>query len=418
MSKSCLFSRLSRYYEKFKFSILEGKCDTSANLRFKDNILFADLNIQAKGLVFSKDKITSRIDSDIKVAAKYNFNDQQLVYSGNADTANLEIAGIEVIDEINNVKGDFAFNNSGISSNDVSADILGLPVKGRFSLADFSSPVIKADISSDVDLVILQGILKDTFAITLPADLSGKGRLYVAIEDAFPQTDSPHVGGFLEMSGAKIVIDKNKPALEGVTGKFNFTSNQLTWSGLEFKRLGESYETSGMLTNFKSPGVQMKLSSENLEVESVFGINDKLITFSKLTGTYYNSKFSIEGDLDATDSSSTGVNLTGTADVDLNDLKVPLKKFKDKLDKIKPSGIVHAEFTLNGNVNDLKYCDIEAKLSSSSVSFYDFRSSGVFLNYRQKKVLPKYLFCTPICTAGLWMLRQRSILFLKTCRIP
>ena len=230
-----------------------------------------------------------------------------------------------------------------------------------------------------------QDILKDSFNITIPADLMGQGNLYCSIEYDLPQTTAPHVGGFLDMKNAKISVSKDRPAIENIGGRFNFTNNQLTWTDLTFKYLDTRYSTSGILTNFDTPGVQMKLSSENLSLESVFGINGKLITFSKLRGSYFESGFSIEGNLDMTDRTALDAAISGTADIDLNKLKEPLKKFKDKLDKVKPSGVVHTEFSLSGNVLDIKSCDIEAKISSPLLSLYGFKSSGVFMNYRQKE---------------------------------
>ncbi len=383
---------LKRYYEKLDFAILEGRCDTAANLILKGNTLIAYLNSQVKGLVLSKDKMTARMDSDIKADVKYGFDDKQLTYSGNVSTHDLTLAGIGTIDEINKVEGDFAFNNSGISADNITAEILDLPVKAKFALTDFSSPAIKTDISANIDLAEFQNILKDMFEITVPADLSGRGKLYVVFEDAFPQMDSPHVGGFLEVSGAKIIFDTKASALEELKGKINFTNNQVTWSGLSLKYRGTSYRTSGMLTNFSSPGVQLKLSSKDIALESVFGINDKVITFSKLAGTYFDSKFSLEGEVDLSDKTSTRVNLDGTADIDLASLKEPLKNFKDSLDKIKPSGVVHSEFTLRGPINDLRSCDIEAKLSSASISLYDLKTSDIFMNYRQKKGIAEIPF--------------------------
>ena len=381
--KDILPDRFKPYYSQSNFSLPEGRCDVGINLLLKESVIDAGMKIETRDLVFSKDNITAKVNSAIKCNLKFNLNDKKLSYSGNADVISLGLSGIETIDSINDVKGNFAFDDTGISSSDIAARVLNLPVKARFTLNDYSNPSVKVDISSIVDLADLQNILKDTFNIKLPANLEGQGKLYVALEYELPQTSSSHVGGFLEVENAKIALSKASAPLESVRGKFNFTDKQLRWDGLEFDYLKTQYSTSGMLTNFDTPGIQFKLSSKNLTLESVFGVNDKLITISKLSGTYFDSQFSINGSLDLSDEPSMEANLNGTLEVDLKDLKEFFKGFKDKQDKMKLSGIVHTEFNLKGDVKDLRSCDLDAKFSSASLSAYGLKPSGVFVNYKQ-----------------------------------
>ncbi len=392
--------QLGRYYERSGFSIPEGRCGAVINMIFKDNILDADVKGETKGLVFSKDNVTTRIDSDIKARVKYDFGGKELIYSGNADVTGLALSGIETVDTIDNVRGNFIFNNSGLSSEDVSAEVLGFPVKGRFALADFSSPVVSINVNSDLSLEALQDTLEETFKIIIPAEMEGRGKLYVTIEYEPSGAVLRHMGGALDMAGAKIIFDRKKPPLEGVTGRFNFTQNQLVWPDLRFRYQDTSYETSGMLTNFTTPGVQMKLSSKDLALESVFGINGKLITFSKLSGAYCGSGFALEGSLDLTDGSSPNMALSGTADIRLDGLKELLKKSREKIEKMKLAGVAHAEFSLNGNPDDIRSCEIDAKLSSESLSIYDFKASNVFVNYRQKGGIAEIPFARAVLYGG------------------
>jgi len=378
---------LGRYYERLNLSFPEGRCNSKINLSSKGGVLKLNLRCETRGLSLSKDKIAAKIDSDIKSEVIYNVKDKEINYSGRVDLANMSLTGIGGVERLDDVKGNLAFDNSGISSDDISAEVFGIPVKGKLALTDFSSPAVNVGINANVSLGALQKVLKEKFEITLPAGLEGEGKLWIALEYKVSEKSElllQHVGGWLDESDAKIIISRNKPALENVSGKFNFTGNQLTWAGLVFKYLGTSYETSGMLTNFDSPGVQMKLTSKNLSLESIFGVNGKLITFSRLSGVWFDSEFSMEGRLDLTDASSMSAELAGTADIVLSGLKEPFKKFKEKIDKIKPSGTVHAEFSLKGDLNDIRSCSIEASLSSAALSIYNIKPSNIYINYRQK----------------------------------
>ena len=81
--------------------------------------------------------------------------------------------------------------------------------------------------------------------------------------------------GYLETLGAKVKTGGKTPPLEDVSGRFQFTPNQITWSEIDLKYDGINYVSSGTLTNFNSPGIQLDLASKDLNLKSVFAVNDK-----------------------------------------------------------------------------------------------------------------------------------------------
>lgn len=197
----------------------------------------------------------------------------------------------------------------------------------------------------------------------------------------------------LSYSGKINIIDSDADGIKfierigDIKGEVKFSNaagEQLIWSGLNFRCLDTDYKTSGVLTNFQAPGVQLELSSGDLFLESSFAINGKEVDFSKFSGKYINSEFSFIGDIDATDFSSIKADINAGLNIDLNDIKEPLKKFKDKIESIKPSGVLQVRGNLKGNINDIKSCAIEAKFSSNSLSLWGLKSGDFLLNYSQQ----------------------------------
>jgi len=392
-----------QYYKKGGFYFPEGQVDSAIGLEYKNGILKAGIESDAKALAFSKEALYAKFDAKILAELYYGFSDNKLSYSGTADILDGRVSGIETIKNIDDVKGRVEFSNLGLSSGNMRATILGLPMEAKLGIGDFNNPVLNIDAVSDVTLETFQGTLKDAFGIEIPADLKGPGKLGLVIRYKLSSPAEFQIKGTLSASDASISANKGKDILDKVTGIFQFTPSQLSWEEAAFGYKGVSYRTSGTLTNFKTPGVQMKLTSDNLEIDALFAINDKLFNFSKFSGRYLNSTFSLNGSLDLSGSQrkeSVLADMAGIINLDPEDLKEPLKKFKEKFEKIKPRGDVRAELGIKGNIKDLKTCAIDAKLSSDNLSLYDLKMQNTTLNYSQKNGAGDILFMRSFLYGG------------------
>jgi len=371
------------YYRDFGVSITEGTIEAVIDLNLKNNLIDAKISSQNKNLAISKDKISLKLNAQINADLKYNLINKQLEYSGIATIAKSDIAGLDFLERLTDINGQVEFNNSGVFSDKLSANIWAIPIEAKLRLADFKKPLLNIDITSSLDLNSIQGLLKDKFKFSFPADIQGRGNLLLKIEARLPLVRLPQINGSLDILNARLNLEKLKSSIEDISGRIEFDLSRLSWSEINFKYSGLPYKTTGALTNFKSPSVQLELSSRDLSLESTFAINQKLIKLSKLQGQYLNSKFSVRGDIDTTEPSSLVADLSGQLNINLADIKEPFKKFKDQLERIKPEGTMDAQFRLRGNINDLKSCTVEAGFSSSSLSAYGLKAQKFFLNYSQ-----------------------------------
>ena len=295
-----------------------------------------------------------------------------------------EVSGIPGIGTAGGISGNIGFSSRGMSSDNLKANIFGLPVAIKANLENFSSPAISLDCSASAGLDAVIVLLKKKFGPGLPVDIA-TGMVGISLSLDYQAA----AGGLTRFSGTVNIIDaglrfKSPGAvITAINGPVTFCLNRLSWENVRLKYLGTDYTSSGELVDFRSPQVRLKLSSGLLALESTFSSAGKKMSVSSLTGSYLDSKFTLSGEADFSQPQAVMVSASGRLTVDLKDIKEPLKKYKDRLDKANPQGILWVDCNFDGNVKDLKNCSIEADASSDSVSFYGLKSGSLNLHYRQ-----------------------------------
>lgn len=375
------------YYRNLAVSFPKGTIDSLINLRFFEPNLNADGEVKIKDLTGLKDKISAKLNSQIKANLQYNLKDNLLNYSGKAKLAQSQLLGLKFIGDVNEISGEIDFNNSGLYAQKLNAKILELPVLAKAKLVNFNNPLLNLDIAADLSLNSVQKILKDKFNFDIPGLIQGDSKLSLNIQSRLSSVEPLVINGYLDIQNGTVKLDKINNPFSSIKGRIEFNQNQLQWSGLNFQYLNTAYTTGGILTNFQSPGVQLALSSKDLSLESIFAINHQLINLSKCDGQYLNSKFGLSGKINTEDPQATQVDIGGGLILDLKDIKSIFNKFKNQIEQIKPDGIVHAKFNLAGNINDFKSCKIQTEFSSPSISIFGLKSQESFLNYNQENGL-------------------------------
>jgi hypothetical protein len=375
------------YYRSLGINIGRGKTDALLDLKLENNILYVGMAAQSRDLVVSRDKISAELNSGVKAVLQYGLEDKMLKFSGEVALSGSRLSGLQFVGEASAINGKFTFNNAGIFSDRLSADIWGIPVLAKINLADFSNPLLNINVSSSLNLDSLRQILKDRFKLAFPGQIKGLGNLSLDIRTRVPSAGALSLNGYLDIPDALIKFEKVSSPFEGIKGRLEFSQNQLRWSDFNFKYSGVPYTTSGILTDFHAPGVQLELSSSALSLQSNFAINDNLVSLSKLSGKYLNSEFSLTGNIDTGNLPALETDISGDLNVDLQDIKEPLKKFREQLEKLRPQGLMHVQFNLNGDINNFKSCSLQAKLSGSSISMYGLKSDEFLLNYSQSSGL-------------------------------
>lgn len=388
------------YYEKTGIFFPDGMLDSTVNLKYKDGLLSLETEFETGGLTVSEEETDLKVSCSGRANVRYDFAGKKCDYAGSVNVRKMSIDGIDYVETIDDIKGRIEFSNLGLSSDNMTATVLGMPVEAKIGISDFSNPVLDIDASADVKLAPFQDILAENFNMKVPADLAGDAKLRFAVQYAIRSPERSQAKGSLYMLNSSVRVNNGKDALDNVTGQFQFVPNQVTWDEIGFRYHDIHYKSSGVLTNFQAPGIQIKLTSQDISLDAVFAVNEKVLNFSKFSGKYNNSALSASGTVDASNPGRLNLDITGSLEVDVKDLKKPFEKFKDKFERIKPGGVVHAEFSLKGDPKDLKSCVIGANLSTENLSLYGLKLATSTMNYAQKNGAGDILFMKSFLYGG------------------
>ncbi len=370
------------YQKQFGLDFKDGLINSLTGITLKDNIIKAETEISTNGLSWEKEDITASLDSLLKAGITYKLSDKQLLYSGKLDISRLDISGIEKIGKVNNLTAAVNFNQDGLNSDNIKADILNLPVQAKLSLKDFKSPRLTIKLLTDFDLKTAQKTLAEQLSVTIPVGLTGKGELLVNIEFSKP-AGALQAEGALNLIGAQADVNKDL-TLSDINGKINFDLNSAQWEKLIFNYAQKAYSASGDIRNFKEPEISLSIFSDELSADAKFNIKDKLINFSELKGKYLDTAFSLKGTINTKNPAELPVKISAAIILDLKDLQKPLAKYKDAFDKAKLAGILHADIKLAGNIKDWKSCAAQAAITSPSIGAYGLKSGNFNLEYNQE----------------------------------
>lgn len=370
------------YYDVLGLSFPEGTLDATLALHVKDNIVDADINAQTKKLFISKDKIEAKLDSNINALVQYDITNRQFEYAGKLDIRAMDIAGIDMVGKLENIKAKIEFNDSRLWSDNIYIDAFDMPWKVKLNLFNFANPIFDIYATSEARLSALRKILEDDFKVKLPIDIAGKGTIEIALQ--MQPNNPPKLNGYVRMHEATISLGSGNFPIEHVNGETQFDSNTLKWSTLDFMYHNVRYEASGILTNFASPDIKLSVTSKDLSFDSAFAVNNKVINFSQLNGIYLNSEFSVTGEIDFEDPDNIDADISGMLEFQLKDLK-NVARVSDGIDKMKLEGKLYAQFELSGNIKDIKTCNIDARIKSDYISLYGLKLTGMMLDYTQEE---------------------------------
>lgn len=379
-AKDVYLKEFEPYCKSNNIILPEGRVDTQADIKVRGDQLRADIDMTSLGLEFLQDRIKANLNCALKASAQYDFTKKTLIYSGGVDIKNLALSGLEYIEKIDDIRGKAIFTESKFLSENLTCTVAGLAIIAKADLTDFKSGDLNIDIKSSVELRSLGDILKNKFKIKLPADITGPGKLNLKLAYKFPIKELPVVNGYVDLSKARAILDYNKTPLDDVNGRLKFTANQLQWSDIEFTHKDMAYTSSGTLTNFEAPGIDLKLDSQKLSLRSLLAVNGNFLTLTRFEGRYENFEFSIYGDLDTMDPSNLTADIHGIARFDLSRSGLDVK-----IKNSSPSGRVALKFALKGNVNDLNSCVISAEASSDRISLYGYKMDDFKMSYIQRR---------------------------------
>lgn len=372
--------KFAAYYQSLGIGIKSGLIDAMLSLELKNDAMNLNCQFKSSGLNFVKDKTSFNLNSQINANIKYVLNGKILQYSGRAIFTDSAISGLDLVESVNGLNAVVNFDNNGLASDNIQANIWDLPMKAKLKLNNFNNPVLNVDLSSSLDLAKAQALLKSKLNFILPATLSGDAFLLLNISTNKLNKGIFDLSGYLDIINAMLKLDKINDPIQEVKGRLDFTFDQLQAKEINFKYQGVPYKLSVLVNNFKSPVVGLELNSEDLALRSNFTVDKTKVDIIGLSGNYLHSDFNLTGNFDTL---SSYADISGALGIKLQDLKKPLVKFKE-LELISPEGDMQIRFALSGDLKEIKGCAIEAQISSPQISLYGLKGSGFSCAYNQQ----------------------------------
>lgn len=369
----------SLYYSVPGLSVSKGTIDLESSIEANNLLVDCTYNILVNALDLSKDNLVFNLSCSLNGQARYNPADKKLIFSGNADISSLDISGLKQIQAIKGIKGKVSFDDSGLSSDKITAFVLGLPVEAKIKVSDLSDPVITGDLTAACELEKVPGLLKEGLSLAVPpVKAKGKARLGMGFYSK-AATQSVEIKGGVEILDGSIKFDSPKAFFEGLQGRIDFTLQNLEWSDFSFNYLGNTYKTSGTVENLKQPDVSLTVNSKDLALETDFNIKGKLIDIVGLSAKLFNSSLFCTGSLQIDDTSKLPANFNTNIKFNLEDLKKFEFSGKDDLEKAKLSGAITIKNSLKGDLFDMNSLIVKASLDSSLVSAYGLKATGLLM---------------------------------------
>ncbi|MFA4854599.1 MAG: DUF748 domain-containing protein [Candidatus Omnitrophota bacterium] len=400
------------YYNNPGLELVSGLVDLHAQVNLKDQLLRAQITAQGNNLVLTKDKLRIKLNPSLQTNIDYDRQTKKLNFDGSCDIEQAGISGVEFFGEIKDLHGKVAFNQRSLSADSLKAELLGMPFEVKLAIKDFKTPAL--NINTDLNLSFLPGIAKEKFNFTYVNSAQGKAALAIKL---YPDGKGVwQLQGSADIIGGALKLGKQDIPVEDISASLAFSREGIGWSNTKFKYQGIDYQTSGKLSDFSAPNVELKLDAGGLSLAGVFDIAGKKITLGSLKGKYLNSAFLLNGIIDNSESGRPQVDLSGTVNLALEDLsKLPVKQYP-AINLMRPAGGVDAQFSLTGNVTDLKNCFIQVRLTSNKLSLYGLNAQGFSLEYLQEQKIAKIVSAHAVFYDGA--IDGSGIMNLDTVNLP
>jgi hypothetical protein len=206
---------------------------------------------------------------------------------------------------------------------------------------------------------------------------------------------------FKDISGIQgnIYLEENKIWSDGLKarvlgspadlkGVVIFSDNQLNWKNVSLNYKQIQCDSSGNLTDFKQPKIDLQLNAKDLSLKTSLNIQDEIINIKDCSGKYLDSDFAVKGKVDNHDKANPLLSLN--LDISLNS-RDPIEllpvRIRDALKKTKLGGTCKIKGNVSGAAKNIADWDANLKFSSASMSVYDFKLDNMNFSLKQNNRL-------------------------------
>ena len=276
-----------------------------------------------------------------------------LRYRGSLKLADIALAGIPKIKTIENIQGILELETDKARFAQLNVKALNTDIVLSGSVENFKDPSLDIQYSSNnVDLEKMLNLVPDVLE---EAHMSAAGQ--AGIKGSYKGLLSSPLEADVKLTAQlkNSTLKKNDypDPVTDLNGQIEVRPNSLNLKDLRGTFQKRNFTLNGSLVNFKSPDINVNLAGDAVQVAARLQIpSPKTIQILSAKGNYLNSSFDLEGDVQMSDEHPPRMGLSGSFNLNLEDLANVNPEMNKKFTPLKLQGILTSNFTFRGSVKD------------------------------------------------------------------
>jgi hypothetical protein len=383
--KNLLITDYVDYFKKLPITVNGGIFSSDLSANFREHKLYLEGSSSIKDLDATKNKvrILANLVSDYIFTYDLKNLHKPLDYRIQINISNAMILGFKYLKEIKDIKGKINIIPDKLIAKEIIGKFLNEALRFSGSLENFRDPYFETQINANPSVSMLKEIFKDKIDLTA-LEIDGDSDIQLYLKGKVKEPTLWQIQGKLQISNGTFNAKKLSKKISNIQADIIFDRNKISWTKLIGDFGGKKLISNGNVTNFINPTVQFNLSLDSLNLETKFSIKDKTLQLAKLNGSYLDSQFDINGNIDISKKDNPLLSLKANTKIEVKDLSNLNPKLKEIIDKIKLSGLLYAQAQLNGRLEDYRKWQLILNANSPLLSIYDLKINDVKLNYARE----------------------------------
>ncbi len=327
-------------------------------------------------------------DPQLTIDLSYHPDDKTpLRYHGTLSPNITLLTGIPYVQEIKDVLGQIEFKTNQANVEKLTLVSQQTPVQLSGRIVDFSDPFLDVlALAEDVDLRILPVLFPEVFEKIKVAP-SGKAKVNLQFRGKASSLSDAFLGVTAQLNEATVKTEHLRSPLTDLQGEITYTPEGVSWKEVQGNFENYDFLINGQLNNFSQPVVKTYFRSQSLGLDvngqtQFLGPNLKI---DSLKGRYLNSSFDVKGELKEFQSQNPEAHLTGHITLDLKDLSSLGTSVQNHMEKLKPSGTLAIDASLDGKLKDWLKGKLNLSAKSPEVSLSGYKIEDVSLKWDQSR---------------------------------
>ncbi|MFH1868496.1 MAG: hypothetical protein ABH843_05950 [Candidatus Omnitrophota bacterium] len=313
-------------------------------------------------------------------------NWESLEYKGSMNFDKAQIEGMGLLPLVSNASGNAIFSTKHISIREFAGNAADTKISLNGNI-EYQKKEPRIDLNLKTSKLSLAKLIS-----TLPEELRSKLKdidadgicsVDVALSGNMGDLESFTYNGSLSLKGGSAALPYWPNEISNIDCDVLFEKQKVTWKSLGFNIKDTRYHSYGSLADFVQPKISASLKSKDINLMAELNIDkNKTIHISKCSGGYRNSTFLLSGKV--SDIKTAFAEISGSAQLNLEDAPYLLKSKKEALEKLKPEGNVKLTFDMRGPIKESADWDLSAEGNSSAIHLWGLEFKDFYLDYRMK----------------------------------